>query len=340
MTDAVPTITMPPADAREADAALLALLRLLRRRDYAFVTPTPATHARIVARADRQEARTLADMLGWNLPFAPGTIDAEAEALLDHAGMLAPVGGRRRALVRVSSLGDALLLHSGYPTDDAQAVFFGPDSYRFADLIRAEIGACPRRPDAVLVDIGTGSGVGAIVAAGLCPDVAVAMTDINPQAIRFARINAQAAGLAVSAHVGSGLDPVDGPIDLAMANPPFIIDSPGRLYRDGGEMHGGAVSLDLARAAMAKLAPDGRLILYTGSAIVRGHDGLRAALAAACADRDCEMRYREVDPDVFGEELDGPAYREVDRIALVAAVVRKRGQAWDATRRGAEAALA
>jgi hypothetical protein len=36
------------------------------------------------------------------------------------------------------------------------------------------------------------------------------------------------------------------------------------------------------------------------------------------------MRYREIDPDVFGEELDDPAYRDVDRIALVAVVLTRR----------------
>jgi hypothetical protein len=36
--------------------------------------------------------------------------------------------------------------------------------------------------------------------------------------------------------------------------------------------------------------------------------------------------YRELDPDVFGEDLDEPAYAQVERIALVGAViVRPRG---------------
>jgi hypothetical protein len=35
------------------------------------------------------------------------------------------------------------------------------------------------------------------------------------------------------------------------------------------------------------------------------------------------MTYDEIDPDVFGEGLSKPQYREVDRIALTAAVIRK-----------------
>ena len=38
----------------------------------------------------------------------------------------------------------------------------------------------------------------------------------------------------------------------------------------------------------------------------------------------CDLRYREIDPDVFGEELETPAYADVDRIALVAAVMDRR----------------
>jgi methylase of polypeptide subunit release factors len=306
-----------------ADAPLLRLHALLRDRGYRFVTPTPATHARVVARADRQEAESVEDVLGWSLPFRPGTIDAQVEMLLDQAGLLSAAGDRRRATIRMSSLHDRLFLHSAYPTDDEQAVFFGPDSYRFADLVRDELRACPLRPGAQAVDIGAGSGVGGIVAAGACPGLRLAMTDRNPAALRFARINAQAAGIAAELHETDTLEPVAGTFDLATANPPYIIDGKGRLYRDGGAMHGGQVSLDMAVMALRRLAPAGRLILYTGSAIVRGQDALRAALAEAARDHGCALRYREIDPDVFGEELDDPVYRDVDRIALVAAILTR-----------------
>ena len=306
-----------------ADAALRDLLSLLRTQDYRFVTPTPATHARVVARPERREAASIADVLGWSLPYRPGTCDAAVEALLDRAGVVRHEGALRRATIRVSRLHDDLFLHSAYPTDDEHAVFFGPDSYRFADLIRAELRDYAAGADAQMVDIGTGSGVGGIVAAHACPGLRVHMTDVNPAALHFARLNATAAGIAVEVHESATLDPIVGAIDVATANPPYIVDVGGRLYRDGGAMHGGQVSLDMAVMAMRRLAPAGRLILYTGSAIVRGDDALRAALAAASDAHGCTMRYREIDPDVFGEELDGPAYRDVDRIALVAAVVTR-----------------
>jgi methylase of polypeptide subunit release factors len=176
-----------------------------------------------------------------------------------------------------------------------------------------------------MVDIGAGSGVGGLVAATSCPGLCIHMTDVNPAALRFARVNAAAAGIAADFHESDGLAAIAGPIDVATANPPYVIDDGKRLYRDGGAMHGGQVSLDMAVMAMDRLAPAGRLILYTGSAIVRGHDQLHAALGEAAATRGCTMRYREIDPDVFGEELENDLYRDVDRIALVAAVVTRPG---------------
>lgn len=327
------TVTVPDAQQpscilsprNERDAALFTLLSDLDRRDYAFVTPTPATHARVVARTHRREAATVEDMLGWSLPFRPGTIDAAVEAMLAQADAVETIGERRRATIRVSRLHDRLFIHSAYPTDDEHAVFFGPDSYRFADLIQLELGRWPLSANASVVDIGTGSGVGAIVVAGLSPGLRLHMTDINPAALRFARINAAAAGVSVLAHHTDDLACLPCPIDLAVANPPYIIDTERRLYRDGGAMHGGAVPLAMARMAMRRLAPAGRLILYTGSAIVAGQDALHAALAEAAEQHDCTMAYREIDPDVFGEELDNPAYHDVDRIALVAAIVTRDG---------------
>ena len=57
--------------------------------------------------------------------------------------------------------------------------------------------------------------------------------------------------------------------DLILANPPYIVDAKGRAYRDGGDLHGGRVSLEWAKAAIPKLAPGGRMLLYTGAAILR-----------------------------------------------------------------------
>jgi hypothetical protein len=102
-----------------------------------------------------------------------------------------------------------------------------------------------------------------------------------------------------------------------------MIDEEERTYRDGGDMHGGRLSLDWAIEALERLSPGGRLLLYTGSAIVGGRDELREKLEEAAASGGHAIRYRELDPDIYGEELEGEAYRNVERIAAVGAVIEK-----------------
>src|SRR3546814_17942689 len=109
--------------------------------------------------------------------------------------------GMLHSLVRVSSLADCLYVHSAFPTDDQDAVFFGPDSYRFADLIRAEIADHTLGSGKRVVDVGTGAGVGAIVIGRLLPRASVAITDINAAEPRFARLNAAAANMSATAHL-------------------------------------------------------------------------------------------------------------------------------------------
>jgi methylase of polypeptide subunit release factors len=215
-------------------------------------------------------------------------------------------------------LHNELFLHSAYPTDARDSVFFGPDSYRFADLIAAELKRVPLKPGAHVVDVGAGAGVGGLVAALASSKALVTLTDLNPKALRLARINAAAAGLKVKLIKTDTLDGVPEGVDLAVINPPYIIDDANRSYRDGGGMHGGAVPLEMARTAAARLAPGGRLILYTGAAIVEGRNALREAIGRDAAQGGLAFDCRELDPDVFGEELEKPAYGDVERIALLA----------------------
>jgi methylase of polypeptide subunit release factors len=215
-----------------------------------------------------------------------------------------------------------LFLHSAYPTNSDESVFLGPDSIRFADFLVAELADHPGA--ARLVDIGAGAGVGGIVAAGLVQCGSVELVDLNEKALGLARANAAYAGVAVSTSVSDGVKAVAPGFDLAIANPPFIIDEDGPAYRAGGGMHGGEISLDWALGTAEKLAPGGRLLLYTGSAIVAGHDGLLDALDEGMSAHGCTLNYRELDPDIFGEELEKPAYRDVERIAAVGAVIVKQ----------------
>ena len=306
----------------DADAALLQLLSLLDRTGYDFVPVTPATHAHVVARPDKQQARGLRDVFGWSLPFAPDALPRDMLELLEQANVIVEQDGLLKSKVRVGRIHGSLILHSAFPTDDEDAVFFSPDTYRFADFVRCEL----VRTSGVkrLVDIGAGPGTGAITAAPMLPGARLTLCDLNPLALRFARINARHAGLEVET-VEGGIAEVRGGFDAAIANPPFMIDAQGRIYRDGGDMHGARLSLDWAVEALNRLDPGGRLILYTGAPIVDGRDELREALEREVAALGGTLRYRELDPDIYGEELEKPVYADVERIAAVGAVVERPG---------------
>jgi methylase of polypeptide subunit release factors len=285
----------------------------------------------VVAR--QSKAKTLRDVLGWSLPFERDAIEAEIVDALDAAGALEQRDDLLQSTLRISSLDDLLFLHSAFPTTQHDSVFFGPDSYRFANFVRAEL---PRfGPIHKLADIGTGAGVGAITAMLACEIQSLTLTDVNPSALALARANlvfnatrgassgpSPRAGLGAFFEETSALDGVDPPLHAVIANPPYILDPAHRAYRDGGGMHGAQISLTWAQAAAEKLALGGALLLYTGSAIVNGEDRFKAALHEALAGFD--ISYRELDPDVFGEELEREDYAEVERIAVVGVVAVKR----------------
>ncbi|MES2493342.1 MAG: class I SAM-dependent methyltransferase [Pseudomonadota bacterium] len=321
-TDSV--LAPPPPRVLGRDDALLALVGWLKDREYRFISPTPATHRRVIERDPTRPARDLRDVFGWNRPFATDLLPDELMKVLAAADAVEPVDdGRLRARYRVASVVDELFLHSSYPTSADEAVFLGPDSYRFAAFVTDELERRPPAAGATLVDIGTGTGVGAIAASKAARLGRLLLTDINPQALDLARVNARAAGIEATCLLGAGLDPVNEPVDLVIANPPYMIDAESRSYRDGGDMHGARITIDMATAAMERLAPAGRLCLYSGSAIMGGEDHLQQTLRILAARHGFAMRYRELDPDVFGEELETEAYREVDRIAVIGAVLER-----------------
>lgn len=304
---------------RPYNVDLARLAALVAATGYDFVTPTPATIARVNARPDAAWARDLRGVFGWSRPFRAGTLPAEIEAAAQQAGVLVPAGEGMRSTVRLSTLDGVSFMHSAYPTSAADAVFFGPDTYRFARAIRH---AMPSRVQRA-VDIGCGSGPGAIVVARARPDAVVLAVDINEAALELTRVNAAMAGVTVEALHSDLLSAVDGDIDLIVANPPYLVDVDERAYRHGGGPLGAGMSLKILDAGIERLSPGGTLLLYTGAAMIDGADAFRAAAEMRLRGSGMRWTYDEIDPDVFGEELNGGAYVSSDRIAAVLLTARK-----------------
>ncbi len=302
--------------------ALLQMARAVQATGYAFTTPTPATHARVNARPGAERVQTLRDVFGWSRPFHDGVVGPDILALMQAAGVLTGAGDSRRSAVRLSSLDGMLFLHSAYPTTAADAVFFGPDTYRFARTVLAHLKDGP--PVRRAVDIGCGAGPGAILVARACPDAEIVAVDINQAALRLTEVNAALAGVRVSAADSNLLASVPGSFDLIVSNPPYLVDPGERAYRHGGGPLGAGLSLAILDTALKRLAPGGTLLLYTGAAIVNGTDPFKQAAQARLNGTGSSWTYEELDPDVFGEELERGVYTDADRIAAVALTVTKR----------------
>ncbi len=124
-----------------------------------------------------------------------------------------------------------------------------------------------------VLDLGTGSGVQALVAAGTASRVVA--TDVSPRALGFARFNAALNRTPLDLRQGSLYEPVAGErFSRIVSNPPFVITPrgvegvPAYTYRDGGFSGDGLVEA-VVRGAAAHLTPGG-IAQLLGNWEVRG----------------------------------------------------------------------
>ncbi len=111
-------------------------------------------------------------------------------------------------------------------------------------------------------------------------------------------------------------------MDWIVSNPPYLMDPNARLYRDGGGDRGCDLSIRIVRESLERLSYGGTLILYTGTPVVRGEAVFLKKLQSVGLE-GFTFRYEEIDPDIFGEELDHAYYHDAERIAAVAVVLSK-----------------
>ena len=311
------------------------LLGNLAASGYRFTTPTPLTHQRVISNRHESAGTTLRDIFGWNLPFESTAVTPALLSVMDSAGILLKTGNLLSSTVRISSINDDLFLHSAFPTTQDNAVFFGPDTYRFARFIQQAIQLTPSwkpmkwpagyNSSMRILDVGCGSGAGGIVAARALNHLSkleVFMNDINPLALQYTAVNAAFADIPVELAPGDALSAVEGKFDLIISNPPYLDDAAERAYRHGGARLGRALSVRIVAEALARLDAGGQLLLYTGVAIVNGIDPFYTEILPLLVAAGCEWTYSEIDPDVFGEELAHSAYDSVDRIAAVGLIAK------------------
>jgi len=309
-----------PAATDRLHGALVEILDRLAAEGYGFVTTTPSTHRRVASRLTRARRGDLRDIFGWGRAFEPEDLEPNLLAAMRAAHIVVDDEGLLRSSVRVSSLDGRLHLHSAR-NDAPDAVFLGPDSYRFVRFLNAlmrDDGPC-----AAILDVGAGAGAGALALAARRPQARVVAGDVNRLALTFLTANAAHARLAVEIVEGPGPQAVNGMFDLIVANPPYVAGGDRRTYRDGGGPLGADLALDWVEAGLGRLRTGGRFALYTGSPIIEGRDLLRAELERLATGAGASLAYEELDPDVFGGMLSQQAYSQVERIAAVGAVLTR-----------------
>jgi release factor glutamine methyltransferase len=147
-----------------------------------------------------------------------------------------------------------------------------------------------------VADVGTGSGAVALALKHERPDLEVVATDVSADALAVARDNARALSLDVAFAEGDLLDPVTGPLDAVLSNPPYVPDGD----RDGLEpevathepalaLFAGPDGLDVYRrlaVAAAARAPFVALEVGAGQAAAVGALLRAAGMTRVTAHRD------------------------------------------------------
>ncbi|OWQ84118.1 50S ribosomal protein L3 N(5)-glutamine methyltransferase [Roseateles aquatilis] len=128
-----------------------------------------------------------------------------------------------------------------------------------------------------VLDLCTGNGSLAVLAAMAWPDVSVDAIDLSEDALAVAKINVERHGLGDRIRLlqGDGLAPAQGPYDLILCNPPYVnsasMDALPAEYRaePALALAGGADGMDFIRKllaeAPAQLSEHGVLVLEIGN---------------------------------------------------------------------------
>jgi ribosomal protein L3 glutamine methyltransferase len=155
-----------------------------------------------------------------------------------------------------------------------------PRSFIGELLARDGLGAVVADPEAVarVLDLGTGSGCLAILAAEAFPLAAIDATELSADALAVARTNVEAYGLGSRVRLlhGDLFAPVEGErYDLVIANPPYVATAEVEAFAPEHRAEpqlahlGGADGLDLVRRilheATAHLEPAGTLVMEIGT---------------------------------------------------------------------------
>jgi release factor glutamine methyltransferase len=135
---------------------------------------------------------------------------------------------------------------------------YPPNPLGLGEAVLAEV----RETDRVL-DLGTGSGVNAILAASKAADTVA--TDVNPHAVACARDNARLNGVTLDVVESDVFEHVQGRFDLIIFDPPYRWFSPRDIRERGTADEDYEALTSFFREVHEYLADDGRILLSFGT---------------------------------------------------------------------------
>jgi ribosomal protein L3 glutamine methyltransferase len=217
----------------------------------------------------------------WRLQLPLDDLDGVADRVIaaDEQAAVDALIDRRIATRKPAAYltGEAWLQGVPFTVDERVIVPRSLIAELIADgTIEAVLGREPAR----VLDLCTGSGCLAVLAALAWPEAAVDAADLSADALAVARINLERHGLAgrIRLRQGDGLDAADGRYELILCNPPYVNrESMHALppeYRAepalalDGNARGGRDGMDFVRellpGAAHHLLPGGALVLEIG----------------------------------------------------------------------------
>ena len=275
--------------------------------------------------ARRLDGSPLATCVRLCLLQLPVDLKAAAAALtrggvesLLALGLAATDGSLLRPRARIVPAEELLMAFDGFARGADDPVGFVAPYTPTASWLAA---LTPRRRAARALDVGTGNGIHALLAAAHCEQVIA--TDVNHRALAFTEINAAMNGVGnIETRQGSLFDPVEGEqFDLITCNAPYVVSPESRWqYRDGGlpadELSqrvveqaavaladDGLASLLVSWVAASEEEPDERVVSWLAhsgcDAWVLGLEGADPLVHAAGWNE-----HLSVDPQAYGEALD------------------------------------
>ena len=246
-------------------------------------------------------------------PVAAAALPVDVSRLA-AAGLVELDGDTARPRVGLAPYAGALVAHEPRVADAGHVAGVNAASRTLATLT-------VRRPVERALDLGTGCGVEALLAARHATTVVA--TDVNPRALEYAALSARLNDVELDLRLGSLFEPVEGEMfDLIVANPPFVV-SPDNdfVFRDSGQP-GDSLTREVVRGAAGHLRPGGYATVLCNW-ICRDREERWEPLAGWVEGLDCDallVAHGVVDPLRYASRWNEP--HRADASAYASAVGR------------------